>query len=393
MDKLFSPFHQSKLLNTLFLSNIFLSFHYALIVYVNSSLLSNFFSDTQISALYIIASILDMIFLINASRIIEKIGIYRFITFVIALEFAATLGMALSSNPLLVGMCFILHTIAISLILFNMDIFLESAVTDESLTGSIRATYLTTTNITIILAPMVVAFLVAGHTYSTVYLIAALLVLPAYVLAKQLKKAISKPIRHIHIKETLTEYIRNKNLFNVFTSQFLLQLFYAFMVIYTPLYLEQYIGFSWTEIGIMFTIMLLPFVLFEVPIGELEDSIYTEREFLTIGFVIMGLATLFISFITIKSFWVWTTVLFITRIGASFVEVSSEGYFFKHVNQEKTDVISLFRVSRPLAFIAGPILATIALQFIPFQYVFILIGSLMVIGAHYSLSLSNEKII
>ncbi|KKR45873.1 MAG: Glucose/galactose transporter [Parcubacteria group bacterium GW2011_GWA2_40_14] len=163
------------------------------------------------------------------------------------------------------------------------------------------------------------------------------------------------------------------------------------MVVYVPLYLEKYIGFSWTEIGIMFTIMLLPFVLFELPVGELEDRKYGEREFLTIGFVIMGLSTLFISFITLKSFWIWTTILFITRIGASFVEISTESYFFKHVNQEKPDVISFFRITRPLSFIVGPVIATIALQFMPFQYIFIVIGICMILGAHYSLALTDTK--
>ncbi len=391
MDKLLSPFHQSKLLNTLFLSNIFLSFHYALIIYINSSLLSGFFSDTQVSTLYIIASIFDMIFLLSASKIIEKVGVYKFITGLLCLEFIATIGMGTSSNPILVGICFIIHTVAISLALFNMDIFVENVSKNESLTGSIRATYLTTTNVTVILAPALVAFVIMDHLYSYVYVVSSLFVIPVYFLIKRFKKVEAKPITHIRIKETLTEYIRDKNLSNIFASEFLLQLFYAFMVVYTPLYLEKYMGFAWTEIGIMFTIMLLPFILFELPIGELEDGIYTEKEFLTIGFVIMGLSTLFISFITLKSFWVWTTVLFITRIGASFVEVSTESYFFKHVNGEKSDIIGFFRVGRPVAFIVAPVLATLALQFIPFQYVFIIMGSLMILGAHYSLSLQNTK--
>ena len=141
----------------------------------------------------------------------------------------------------------------------------------------------------------------------------------------------------------------------------------------------------------MFTIMLLPFVLFEIPVGKLEDDKYSEKEFLTIGFCLMGLSTLFISFITLKSFFIWAVVLFITRIGASFVEVSTESYFFKHVDQTKTDVISFFRITRPLSFLVGPVIATITLQFIPFQYVFIVIGICMILGVYYSLSLKDIR--
>ena len=391
MDKLFSPFKQSRLLNTLFWANVFVSFHYALIIYINSSFLNNFFTETQVSALYIIGSIVDTLCLINASKILEKLGGYRFVLYAIFIEFLATVGLAISTTPLIVAVSFLVHLITISLLLFNMDVLVEDVVTDESQTGSIRATYLTLTNIAIVIAPIVIALILINNNYSNIYWLSALSIIPLYFLIKRFKKVEIEKIHHIRIKETVLEYIKNKNLYNIFVSQFLLQLFYAFMVIYTPLYLEKYIGFSWTEIGIIFTIMLLPFVIFELPLGELADEKYGEKEFLTVGFLGMGLSTLFISFITTKVFLIWAVILFITRIGASFVEVSTESYFFKQVNQEKTDVISFFRVTRPVSFVVAPVLATISLQFIPFQYVFIIIGTLMIIGAHYSLAINDTK--
>ena len=391
MDKLLSPFKQGKLLNTLFLANIFISFHYALIIYINSSLLSNFFSETQVSTLYIIGSILDTIILLNASKLLEKLGIYRFTIYAISLELLSTIGLLVSTNAFLVAVYFLVHVFTISLILFNMDVFVESVTLDESKTGSIRATYLTLTNVAIVISPSLVALFFIQNSYSYIYFLASLFLLPLYNLIKRFKKVQSKKIKHIRIKETLLVYLKNKDLYNVFVSQSLLQLFYGYMVIYTPIYLQRYVGFSWTEIGLMFTIMLLPFVLFELPVGDLADEKYGEKEFLTIGFIVMGLSTLFMSFVTVKVFWIWATVLFISRIGASFVEISSESYFFKHVNQEKTDIISFFRVSRPFAFMIAPIIVTIATGFISFQYIFIIIGALMIIGAHYSLGLMDTK--
>ena len=391
MNRLLLPFKQSRLLNTIFFSNIFISFHFALIIYVNSTFLNNFFSETQISALYIIGSIINTILLLNASKILEKIGIYKFATYCIVVEFLATLGLAVSSVPFLIGLYFLVHLVTISLLLFNMDMFIEDVSKDDAMTGSIRATYLTVTNITIVIAPSLIALLLFNNTYSFVYIASCLFLIPLYYFFRRLKRVKNPIVTHINIKETLSEYIKNKNLYNIFISNFLLQLFYAYMVIYVPLYLEKYIGFSWSEIGIMFTIMLLPFILFELPVGEMADDKYGEKEFLTIGFIIMGLSTIFISFLTVKVFWMWATLLFITRIGASFVEISSESYFFKQVNPEKSDVISFFRISRPLSFVVAPILATITLQFIPFQYIFILIGSLMIVGTRYSLTLNDTK--
>lgn len=391
MDRILSPFRQNSFLNTLFLSNIFLAFHYALIVYVNSSLLDNYFSETQISSLYIIGSIINTVLLLNTSKILEKISLYRFTLYSLTIELICTVGLLISNNPFLVGVYFVVHHIAITFIYFNMDIFVEKVSTDETMTGSIRATYMTLANITFVISPAIVSVLVFDSVYTYVYLLSSVFIIPMFYLIRKFKNLEIKNIKHIKIRETTAEYMRDKNLYDIFISNLLLQLFYAFMVIYMPLYLEKVIGFSWAEIGIIFTIMLLPFVIFEVPVGEMEDDRYGEKEFLTIGFVILGLATIFMSFITLKSFWIWATVLFISRIGASLVEVSVESYFFKQVNQEKSDVIGFFRIARPLSFIIAPLLATLSMQFIPFQYVFIVIGSIMVIGCHYSLGLKDTK--
>ncbi len=391
MEKLLSPFKQSKILNAIFFSNIFLSLHYFLVYYVNSSFLSNYFSDTQLSALYIIGSAIDTILLINASRILNILGSYKFVLYALTIEFISTIGLIVSSQPILIGFYFLLHLVVISILLFNLDVLVERSSTDESKTGSIRATFLTITNVACVISPALIALLLAQNIFWHVYLLATIALIPLYFLVQKFKHTPQEKLPQINIKETIEEYLKHKDLYNIFTCQFLLQLFYAFMGIYTPLYLEKYIGFSWTEIGILFTIMLLPFVFLELPLGDLEDKTYGEKEFLTIGFVIMGLSTIFISFMTTKVFFIWATILFITRIGASFVEISSETYFFKQVTDTQSNLISFFRISRPLSFIVAPILATVALQFIPFQYIFIIIGILMVLGTHYALLLKDTK--
>ncbi|MEI6843572.1 MAG: MFS transporter [bacterium] len=392
MKSILDCFKQSKTLNALFLSNVFLSFHYALIIYINSSFLNNFFSETQISALYIIGSILNTLLLVNISKILNKIGNYRTAVYMIVFEALATIGIVMTDSHFLIGLYFTIHQIVIPVIAFNLDVFLESATQDEEKTGEVRSIFLTLSNVTFVLAPAVVAFLLIHNNFANVYWLSLVFMFPLYYLIKKyFKNTPNSTIEHIRLKETTLEYLKNKNLYNVFIANFLLQLFYAFMVVYTPLYLEKSMHFSWTEIGLMFTIMLLPFVIFEIPIGAMADKKYGEKEFLTVGFIIMGLSTMFISFVTVKIFWIWATILFITRIGASFVEVTTDSYFFKQVDQRKSDVISFYRITRPLAYIVAPILATVFLQFISFEYMFIMVGIFMVLGTRYSLALVDTK--
>jgi MFS family permease len=392
MQDIIAAFRQNKTLGALFYSNIFLSFHYALVVYVNSSFLDNYFSVTQISSLYIIGSILNALLLLNISKVLNKIGNYKTTIYFLFAELLATLGIILTDSHFLIGFYFILHQVAVSVLSFNLDVFLESVATNEDKPGGIRGIYLTLANVTFVIAPLVISLLLMGNKFFFVYLVSFAFLLPmVYLIKKYFNNSITPKIDHIRVKETITEYTKDKNLYNVFMSNFMLQLFYAFMVVYTPLYLEKQMGLPWSEIGLIFTIMLVPFVLFELPVGELGDSKYGEKEFMTVGLIIMGLSTMFISFITLTTFWIWATVLFITRIGASFVEITTDTYFFKQVDQKKSDVISFYRMTRPIAYVAAPIIATVVFQFVSFQYIFMVIGILMIIGTKYSLSLVDTK--
>ena len=100
------------------------------------------------------------------------------------------------------------------------------------------------------------------------------------------------------------------------------------MVIYTPIYLHEYIGFGWDKIGIIFSIMLLPFVILDFPLGKLSDKI-GEKKMLMAGFLIMTSSVLAIPLMTEPLLWLWAVILFMTRVGAATIESLSESYFFK----------------------------------------------------------------
>lgn len=392
MDNLISPFKNGKLLNVIFFSNVLLAFHYYLIVYINSTFLNQYFSEAQVSTLYVIGSILNIFFFINISKLLNTIGNYRTVMYALVVEIIATVGLVVASSPFLISVYFITHVVTVAVIAFNLDVFLEGLIIDENKTGNIRSMYMTLGNIICAVSPLIVAIMLVNNVYWHIYAISAVFLLPMlYYFKKYFDTHETKPIEYINIRQTFKEYLANKDLFNIFAAQFMLQLFYAYMVIYTPIYLIKYVGFSWESIGILFTIMLLPFVLFEIPIGDLADKKYGEKEFLTVGFVIMGIFTMLISFLNTNNFLIWAVVLFATRIGASFVEVTADSYFFKHVNQEKTNLISFFRMTRPVSYIVAPVIVALSLQFIPFQYTFIIIGALMIVGTRYSLALVDTK--
>jgi MFS family permease len=163
------------------------------------------------------------------------------------------------------------------------------------------------------------------------------------------------------------------------------------MIIYMPIYLHQYLGFSWEKIGLIFTIMLIPFVLVDYPLGRWSDKI-GEKKILAAGFIIISLFTIIIFFIKTESALVWALVLFATRIGAAIVEVMNESYFFKEIRPSDAGLISFFRNMIPLGFIIAPLVAIPLLLFVPsFKYLFFILGIITFAGFFISLRLRDVK--
>jgi MFS family permease len=163
------------------------------------------------------------------------------------------------------------------------------------------------------------------------------------------------------------------------------------MIIYTPIYLHEEIGFGWNEIGTIFSIMLLPFVILTFPLGKMSDSV-GEKKMLKIGFLISAISTFFIPFISIKTVWIFALILFITRVGASIIEAMSEIYFFKIISEENADVISFFKNTYPLSFVVAPLVATVLLFFLPhFSYLFPILSIILFLGLMLTLRLRDVK--
>ena len=185
--------------------------------------------------------------------------------------------------------------------------------------------------------------------------------------------------RHDLIK-ALKLLVKNKNLFCIWRSSIMLNLFYAIAVLYIPLYLYQTMGLSWTKLGLVFTIMLLPFVLLQLPAGLLADKKWGEKEMLIIGHGLMVLSLVCIFLINSSAVWVWALVLFISRVGAALAESMQETYFYKKVSVRDVDLINLYRRGGAIGWLLGAGAAFILLPFITLPYLFLITA--LVIGAN-----------
>jgi len=375
-----------------FVANVFFSLHYAAILYVNSSLLEKYFSETAVSILFAIGALGNMLIFLVATRLLRTYGNRALFFIFLFVDMLATAGMAEANTKWSIAAFFVIFEAVSVMVYFCLDIFLEDASLEEN-TGEIRGIDLTLANAAIALGPVLVALFAVEDDFSKLYWISALLVLPilyqAFFSFPTFRDG-ETPTEEKDLATAFHLWLHHANIRRATITRFLLEFFYAFMVIYIPPYLHNTIGFSWTEIGTMFSIMLIAFVIFQLPAGEAADRWWGEKEILIAGFICTGISVMVMPYIG-KDLVVWTMALFLSRIGAALIEIMTDSYFFKHVDKRDTGLISLFRISRPTGLVAGGAFGLIVLVYTSYPGIFFTLGMISLCGIWESLRLTDTK--
>ena len=370
---------RSTALYTISVMSFFLSLHIALPSYFNSNFLSTLTNNNLIDLIYSAQAILTVIILLLMHNILRRFGNFRTTLALIAIQILAFYGIIFSTSIRLTAPFIVLSLTITYLISFTFDIFLEKN-SDVDHIGSIRGHYMTASNSAWILGPLFGGMLILGNNYKGVYVVAFGLLFPLlYIVYKNFSRFVDPQYPKVSLIQTFKSVARNPDISKLLIINTVLQTFYAWMTIYTPIYLYKNMGFDISEIGIIFTIMLIPFILVELPLGKLADRKLGEKEIMFTGYVIMGISTICLAFVGPKNLVIWTIVLFITRIGAAAAEIMIETYFFKKVDKKDSEILGAFRVTRPLSYLIAPILTSVSLFFVTDVYLFVILGVLCLI--------------
>jgi len=374
----------------------FIAFAFALRVslptYINSSFLTDkTTTEYYVGVIYALAATICLILFFAIPTILKRYGNYKVSYSLAIIDALSIFGMITTNDPGLVVMFFIISNIATALLAYTLDIFLER-ISDDKNTGSIRGLYLTGINIGWLIAPTIGLLFLVNNEYWRLYSVAGLISLLVFSLIHDKLKDFKDPV-YTEIKpiESARAILKNKNLIGVFGVNFLIQFFYAWMLIYTPIYLTDYLHFTWKEFSFILFFILVPFVFLNFPLGKLADKKYGEKEMMALGLGIMIVSTSSLSFISSRSVIVWAILLFITRIGAATAETMAETYFFKNIASKDSGIISLYRSLVQMAYIGGPILATLVLILAPINSLFLLLGIIMMPGLFFVSFIKDTK--
>ena len=369
------------------------SLHIALSAYVNSTFLSGIIKEEYVGIMYTISSLVTLLLLSKSSNILKYFGNKRLTLWLLLANMISLVGMIISRNPLVVATSFIIFTSTNTQIFFCIDIFIEH-FSNKNTVGKNRGFYLTIINIAWIMSPLLAAFLITKEGgFRTIYIVAFIAtIIMTLGLLLSVKKFKDKTYEKTPFLDTYRYLKKNRHMLAITVINFILQFFYAWMVVYTPIYLYQYMRLGWAQIGIIFTMMLAPFVLFDIPIGVLVDKYHvSKRLLLVIGFIIISISTFIMAGISTQSVIIWGIILFMTRVGASIIETTSEIYLFTYIKEEETYILSVFRDMVPVAYIIAPLISTVIFIFLPFNYLFIILSIILLTGLYYIMQLKHDE--
>ncbi|NCF74895.1 MAG: MFS transporter [Xanthomonadaceae bacterium] len=373
------------------LISFLMGFSSSLLAYILSLYFKVISGTDNVGIFFLISYLIILIIFLNLHKLAQKIGkSYLFyLTFVIKI-IAIT---ALFYLPLsILGIIFLMiYIIGDAMSWVCLDIILEFFSVDK-MSGRIRGVYLTIGNAGFILAPFLSFQILDIFGFKGIFFASFVIQFLIFSISLMAFRGVDHTFKR---KETtiqlLKRVFKRKNIMRIYYISFVLDFFYALMVIYTPLYFLQ-IGYSLSQIGLVFSIILIPFVLFQYPVGILADKKTGEKEFLIFSIFIMGVATLILYLFNYKDILFLTTILFVTRVGASIIEILRDSYFYKKIDGYDLDIIDFFRTSRPVGYIIATILSSFLLLLsFDIKLIFLLIAIVSLSGLYPAFKLVDNK--
>ena len=366
---------KSHMVYTIAIIGFIYTLHLVIPMYSNSSFLSLFADEQTLGFIYMAGSAMTILGFLIAPPLIRRFGNYKLTIWLVIIQIALFYGLVTVNDSRWIAILFILQSAVISLIGLALDIFLE-VYTDGHSVGTVRGLYTATLNASWVVAPLIGSLLINGtNNYRNTYVAGLAMLFPLlYLIYRNFPRFKDPNYTHLSPWQLTKHVSHNHSWVRLFFANIVLQVFYAWMTVYSPIYLHQTMGFGWEQIGIILVVMLLPFPLLQYPLGRLADRGYGEKLIMTSGFTMLGLTTICLTFITSHSVIVWAAAMFLTRVGAAAAEIMMETYFFKTVSPRDAAALGMFRITRPVSYFIAPLITGFGLLFTTDVNLFAVIG-------------------
>jgi MFS family permease len=237
--------------------------------------------------------------------------------------------------------------------------------------GEFRSFFGTFANAGMLMGALIGGFLAAGFGIRSPYFFAAILLFVPLILVFGMKDGHSNTNKNQAVRDflpVLKEFLQQRELKLLALCTVSLYFWYAVKWVFGPLFLLNQ-GFSPSVIGIWLAVSVLPFLLFQIPIGKLSDQI-GQSKIIYLGFLISTIFLIPLGFISSISSLLVT--IFIVSIGTAFAEPLIEARVTDIVPKERYGAYSgIFEFTKTLGLMLGPVGSSIFVYSFGISYSFI----------------------
>ncbi len=331
----------------------------ALVAYLGSSYYQQATGLHNVGIFYVVSFSCILFSLLNLHKAFLRFGRPRTLLILLAAQVIIVFILSIVPVGYFGAAMLMIYYILYGIIWVVWDAVLEAYSNDKE-TGRIRGMFLSVWGVGAIIGPLLSLTIFEKYGFALIFTIVLVLYILMLAIAMVALREIQGKIdTHVFsLKKMIRKITKKPALWQVYWVAISLSFAASTLVVFMPLKLRE-IGFEWSEMGIMFTIMLLPFVLLEYPAGLLADKKYGEKEMMFIGYIFLIVSIFFMVRVQANSFVLWTVILLFSRVGYALIEAMRDTYFYKQIDGKDVALINLFRTARPLAYVLSMILASI----------------------------------
>lgn len=364
-----------KKLKVVYEANFILVIAIAATAYIHSSYLLSLGTKIPEGILFAMGSLGGLIMTIFSPVFFKKFGVEKATSIAGIINACMLILLGINIHPLISIIAFIIAISTTALIVIGFDIIIEH-FSKEKYTGGIRGVNLALGNFAFLLGPIIAGLIAEEFSIASIYFFSsATIFVMVFFFHGRFKNFEHTPkLKHKEIIQSFITLWHKKDLRNSYISGFVVEFFFAIWAIFTTIYMNTEMGFNWEEIGILFALMHIPYIILEPIIGEIADKHNNENHLMALGLFIIGVSFIGVALMDRPVMVLWALLLIITRIGASFGQVAHESYFFKKINDRNTHIISAYRSMSPLALLIGPVIGSIILMFTGYRELFAIVA-------------------
>ncbi len=391
--------YKKKLLTIIYFSTVFYALHTFITYFILSEYLSQYFSKFGLSMIYTVSAFISILISNFFGDFLKRFSNYKTLMYVLVVQFISTMFLTFSNHLTIfyISIFSVMHIIFGTLIWISINIFTEEFSQHENI-GSIRGTILTLYNLQAIIAPFVAAQFFQFIGYSGIFILSAVTILPLIYITKKFFNHVKEPVyKHINLLTSFKMVWKNKDIRGVVASSFAINVFYGAVNIYLILYLTKVLDIpTLLYIGVITPITVLPFILIPYKLGKYSDEIFGEKRAMIFGILLMSITiiSIYVFQISTNNVFVWITILFIARLGATIAETENYAYFYKKVDEKSAGMIALFQNMVNIGFLFISLLGAIFIGLLGMDipYIFLITGLVGIISVFIIMRIRDTEI-